>query len=102
MSMQVKSLMKRDLSSRSSSTVKFTVQSMHTDAGRHFLPGFKSVQIYDETCDRGNCDTPRQCSLWQVFVYKFIFGAMIFLQIFAAIPCAVSFSYACDYSHRFP
>ena len=29
--------------SRSSSTVKFTVQSMHTDAGQHFSPGFKSV-----------------------------------------------------------
>ena len=64
--------------SRSSSTVKFTVQSMHTDAGQHFLPGFKSVQIYDETCDRGNYHTPRQCGLWQVFLYKFIFGAMIF------------------------
>ena len=40
--------------SRSSSKVQFTVLSMHTDGGQNLLPGFKTVQIYDETCDRGN------------------------------------------------
>jgi hypothetical protein len=53
----------KKFASRSSTTVTFTILSMHTDnglmnSGSYVLPGFKKIQIYDEDCDRGNYQTP--------------------------------------------